>query len=151
MAAIFGTFACQASNIAGQKLVSLLDNAPNYVPSWVLYPKEKRYILGKKIMELFFEILGLGEKCSISIDGPPSALVADTDTTYLIFGGAAVFLVLCIIIVSILLCRKWSVAKYDAAINRVPEMSRPGSVPLSAGPISGKYTDKKNLMIYVLT
>ena len=90
-------------------------------------------------MELFFEILGLGEKCSISIDGPPSALVADTDTTYLIFGGAAVFLVLCIIIVSILLCRKWSVAKYDAAINRVPEMSRPGSVPLSAGPISGKY------------
>ena len=94
-------------------------------------------------MELFFEILGLGEKCSISIDGPPSALVADTDTTYLIFGGAAVFLVLCIIIVSILLCRKWSVAKYDAAINRVPEMSRPGSVPLSAGPISGKYTDKK--------
>ena len=102
-------------------------------------------------MELFFGILGLGEKCSISIDGPPSALVADTDTTYLIFGGAAVFLVLCIIIVSILLCRKWSVAKYDAAINRVPEMSRPGSVPLSAGPISGKYTDKKTLMIYVLT
>ena len=102
--AIYGTFACHASNIAGT-----------------------------------------GEKCSISIDGPPSALVADTDTTYLIFGGAAVFLVLCIIIVSILLCRKWSVAKYDAAINRVPEMSRPGSVPLSAGPISGKYTDKKPL------
>ena len=47
VAAIFGTFACQASNIAGKILVSLLDNAPNYL-SWVLYPKEKRYILGKK-------------------------------------------------------------------------------------------------------
>ena len=47
MAAIFGTFACQASNIAGKILVSLLDNTPNYL-SWVLYPKEKIYFLGEK-------------------------------------------------------------------------------------------------------
>ena len=78
--AIFGTFACQASNMAG-----------------------------------------LGEKCSISIDGPPSALVADTDTTYLIFGGAAVTLLLTTIIVSIVLCRKHSVSKYETGINRIPE------------------------------
>ena len=79
--AIFGTFACQASNMAG-----------------------------------------LGEKCSISIDGPPSALVADTDTTYLIFGGAAVVLLLFIIVISIVLCRRHSVSKYQTdGINRVPE------------------------------
>ena len=90
----------------------------------------------------------MGEKCSISIDGPPSALVADTDTTYLIFGGAAVFLILCIITVSIVLCRKWSVAKYDTgSVNRVPEVNNrpPGStaggnmIPLS-GPMSGPHT-----------
>ena len=78
--AIFGPFACQASNMAG-----------------------------------------LGEKCSISIDGPPSALVADTDTTYLIFGGAAVLLLLFIIVVSIVVCRRHSVSKYETGINRVPE------------------------------
>lgn len=89
--AIFGTFACQASNIAGE-----------------------------------------GEKCSISIDGPPSALVADTDTTYLIFGGVSVLLLLFIIVTSIILCRRHSVSKYNATttptvntassgINRVPE------------------------------
>lgn len=93
--AIFGTFACQASNIAGQ-----------------------------------------GEKCSISIDGPPSALVADTDTTYLIFGGVSVLLLLFIIVTSIILCRRHSVSKYPATtatnttvntassgINRVPEQT----------------------------
>ena len=80
--AIFGTFACQASNIAG-----------------------------------------VGEKCSISIDGPPSALVADTDTTYLIFGGASVVLLLFIIVTSIILCRRHSVTstKYETGINRVPQ------------------------------
>ena len=65
--AIYGTFACHASNIAGT-----------------------------------------GEKCSISIDGPPSALVADTDTTYLIFGGASVILLLLIIVGSIIVCRRHS-------------------------------------------
>ena len=72
--AIYGTFACHASNIAGT-----------------------------------------GEKCSISIDGPPSALVADTDTTYLIFGGASVILLLFIIVGSIIVCRKlpiWYESKY---------------------------------------
>ena len=72
--AIYGTFACHASNIAGT-----------------------------------------GEKCSISIDGPPSALVADTDTTYLIFGGASVVLLLFIIVGSIVVCRRHSVSKYGAA------------------------------------
>ena len=74
--AIYGTFACHASNIAGT-----------------------------------------GEKCSISIDGPPSALVADTDTTYLIFGGASVLLLLFIIITSIVVCRRQSatVSKYGAS------------------------------------
>ena len=72
--AIYGTFACQASNIAGT-----------------------------------------GEKCSISIDGPPSALVADTDTTYLIFGGASVLLLLFIIVASIVVCRRQSVSKYGAS------------------------------------
>ena len=72
--AIYGTFACHASNIAGT-----------------------------------------GEKCSISIDGPPSALVADTDTTYLIFGGASVLLLLFIIVGSIVVCRRHSVSKYGGA------------------------------------
>ena len=78
--AIFGTFACQASNMAG-----------------------------------------VGEKCSISIDGPPSALVADTDTTYLIFGGMGVIVLLITIVTSIVLCRKLSVSKYETGINRIPE------------------------------
>ena len=39
VAAIFGTFACQASNIAGKILVSLLDNTPNYLVGCVI---EKR-------------------------------------------------------------------------------------------------------------
>jgi hypothetical protein len=78
--AIFGTFTCQASNIAGT-----------------------------------------GEKCSISIDGPPSALVAETDTTYLIFGGAAVLVLLSIIITSIVVCRRHRVSKYDTGVHRTPE------------------------------
>ena len=77
--AIFGTFACQASNLAG-----------------------------------------VGEKCSISIDGPPSALVADTDTTYLIFGGGSVLLFIFIIVSAIILCRKHTVNKYETGISRMP-------------------------------
>ena len=72
--AIYGTFACHVSNIAGT-----------------------------------------GDKCSISIDGPPSALVADTDTTYLIFGGASVILLLFIIVGSIVVCRRHSVSKYGSS------------------------------------
>ena len=44
-----------------------------------------------------------------------TALVADTDTTYLIFGGASVILLLFIIVGSIIVCRKlpiWYESKY---------------------------------------
>ena len=91
-----------------------------------------------------FLLLGLGDKCSISIDGPPSALVADTDTTYLIFGGAAVLLILLLITGSIVMCRRMSVGKYDTNnvnMNRVPEMRAPtGTVTLPmapSGPLMG--------------
>ena len=44
MAAIFGTFACQASNIAGKILVSRLDYTPNYLDKLgALSKREKIY------------------------------------------------------------------------------------------------------------
>ena len=53
MAAIFGTFACQASNIAGKILVSRLDYTPNYLVGCFIQ-KRKDILLGGKNNGIIF-------------------------------------------------------------------------------------------------
>ena len=60
-------------------------------------------------------IAGLGERCAITVNGPVAALVAETDYTYLMFGGGSVVVVLVLIVVSIVACRRHSTAKYNTS------------------------------------
>ena len=43
--------------------------------------------------------------CSLTVNGPVAALVAETDYTFLMFGGGAVIVVMAITIVSMVACR----------------------------------------------
>ena len=50
-------------------------------------------------------IAGAGPVCSLTVNGPVAALVAETDYTFLMFGGGAVIVVMAITIVSMVACR----------------------------------------------
>lgn len=63
-------------------------------------------------MGLFFHlqaknVAGDGPVCALTVNGPVAALVAETDYTYLMFGGGAVIVVMAITIVSLVACRYW--------------------------------------------
>ncbi len=67
-------------------------------------------------------VAGPGERCELRVNGPVSALVADTDKTFLVFGGVFVVALLAFILITVVVCRKLSLAKYDAgSIVRTPE------------------------------
>ena len=69
-----------------------------------------------------FNIAGTGQKCELKVNGPVAALVVDTDTTYLVFGGLFVLALLAFFLITVVVCRKLSLAKYDAGnIVRTPE------------------------------
>jgi len=40
------TYLVPVWHISGTYVASLLDNAPNYLPIWVRYPKENKYLSG---------------------------------------------------------------------------------------------------------
>ena len=50
-------------------------------------------------------IAGAGPVCSLTVNGPVAALVAETDYTFFMFGGGAVIVVMAITIVSMVACR----------------------------------------------
>ena len=50
-------------------------------------------------------LAGIGERCSVKVNGPVAAFVAETDYTYLAFGAGAVVVALAAALVGIVICR----------------------------------------------
>ena len=51
-------------------------------------------------------IAGLGNKCSIKINGPAATLVAETDLSMMMIGGCLVVFLVVMIVISIIICRR---------------------------------------------
>jgi len=61
-------------------------------------------------------LAGLGTRCDVKINGPVAALVAETDFSFLMFGGGLVIFVFIVITTTIVICRRQNGGKYDVTI-----------------------------------
>jgi len=86
-------------------------------------------------------LAGLGTKCDVKINGPAAALVAETDFSFLLFGGAIVLVLFVVIVVSTILCsRKVEGGKYDITVIHEIKQDKAGLESRSGGPSSNKRT-----------
>ena len=71
-------------------------------------------------------VVGLGKKCAVRVNGPVAALVAETDYTYLMFGGGSIVGVIVLVMAGVVICRKRQVAKFGSSSGRVVRVNHNG-------------------------
>lgn len=69
---------------------------------------------------------GLGERCAVRVNGPVAALVAETDYTYLMFGGGSVVGLILLVVTGVVICRKRQ-AKFGGRVVRNNQNGKGGA------------------------